>query len=114
MDVEDAILLVIPPGATPPNWSALLDDLPDVTCKGTTHKDAVDDPLLSCNSGDSNEHLPLPRAYALGGMRTTRAQTSPASVASKLRTQGAHGGEPAITNTDAGTNRAQLPAHSRT
>jgi hypothetical protein len=91
-----------------------LDDLPDVTCKGTTHKDAVDDPLLSCNSGDSNEHLPLPRAYALGGMRTTRAQTSPASVASKLRTQGAHGGEPAITNTDAGTNRAQIPAHSRT
>jgi hypothetical protein len=48
MDVEDALLLVIPPGATPPNWSALLDDLPDVTCKGTTHKDAVDDPLLSC------------------------------------------------------------------
>ena len=62
-----------------------------------------------------NERLPLPRAYPLGGTRAARAQNVARfgrQQAAKRR--GSHGGEPAITNRDAGTNRAQIPAHSRT
>jgi hypothetical protein len=60
-----------------------------------------------------NERLPLPRAYPLGryeGHESTerRPLRSPASC----ETQGSHGGEPAITNRDAGTNRAQIAARA--
>jgi hypothetical protein len=55
------ILLVIPPGATQPYRSTLLDDAPDLTCKDSTGQHTVDDPLLSCNLLPCQERPSTPR-----------------------------------------------------